>query len=197
MHIAQDFRGFDYSMASVLIGALLGGLCLSLLGAFTSRRIYEDVAARQDASIRVGAICGLSAPILYLIFSLMGLAYDLSGAETLSLVLSTFVIVSIFHLLFDCIRFFAKRKEWMVWMIALGVLYIHSGASSGYVEMNLLVAPLIWISSAAILEVVYRLFEKLDLAILASKALQVVLLCLLGYLTWTVFHGDVQIQVWR
>ena len=199
LHIAQDFRTLDYSIASVSIGALLGGLSLSLVGAFTSRRLHDEVAARQDASIRVGSICGLSAPILYLIFSQMGLAYDLSGAETLSLVLSTFVVVSLFYLLLDCIKFFSRRKEWTIWMIALGVLYIHSSMNSLFAPLIWIVileAFLTWIPSAVILEALYRLFEKLNIAIMPRKTLQVVLLCLLGYLTWAISHGDVYTGAW-
>ena len=191
LHIAQDFRTLDYSMISVLIGALLGGLSLGLVGAFTSRWSYKHVATMQDASIRAGAVCGLSAPVLQLVLERLGMAYDLGATETLSLVFWTFVIVALCHLLLGGIRFFAARKEWLVWMIALGELQAHSGIMSYAIGPDeylaaVLVLPLFWIPSGIGLELIFRLFDSLDISIVQKRAFQAAMLLLVGYITWIV-----------
>ena len=190
LHIVQEYRTFDYSTASVLVGALLGGLALSIVGAVTSRRTFKSVAKIQDASIRAGAVCGLSTPILQLVFERLGLANDLTSIETLSLAFSTFVIVAICYLLLGSIRFFAKRREWIVWMVALAELQAHNiyYDDIGYL-INVLGVPLIWMPSAFGLEILFRLFDNLDIPIVLRRTLQAVLLFLAGYLTWTVL-GD-------
>ena len=194
LHIAQDFRTLDYSMASVLIGALLGGFSLGLVGAFSSRRSYKSVATMQDASIRAGAVCGLSAPVLQLVFARLGIAYDFPAGGTLSLVFWTFVIVALFHLLLGGIRFFAARKEWLVYMIALGELQAHSGAmryTNGPDEYlaAALMMPLLWIPSGIGLELIFRLFDSLNLSIVQKRYLQAAILLLVGYITWIVLGG--------
>ena len=191
IHIAQDFRTLDYSMASVLIAALLGGLSLGLVGAFSSRQSYNSVATMQDASIRAGAVCGLSAPILQLVFEQLGLVNALTPIETLSLAFSTFIIVAVYYSLFGTIRFFEKRREWIIWMVALGELQAHSIHNYDRIEyfISVLGFPLIWMPSAFGLEILLRLFDNLDIPIVFKKTLQAVLLLLSGYLTWTVLDG--------
>ena len=177
LHFAQDFRTLDVSVTSVLFGAFLGSLLLGGVGAFVSRRMYEAVAAMQDASIRVGAICGLFTPVLQLVFERLGLANDLNSIETLSLAVSTFVIVAIYYLLLGSIRFFAKRRMWVVWLIALGELHAHAIASidsDSILEYTaaVIVFPLMWMPSAFILELVFRLFDNLESPIMLKRFLQ-------------------------
>ena len=194
LHIAQDFRTLDYSMASVLIGALLGGLSLSLVGAFASRRSYKSVAKIQDASIRVAAICALSAPILQLAFEGFGLANALTPIETLSLAFYTLIIVAVSYFLLGSIRFLQKRRDWIIWMIAFGEIQAHNIVKQWSYDgvdyiLSVLVTPLLWMPSAFGLEILLRLFDNLDIPILLKRTLQAVLLLLAGYLTWTVLSG--------
>ena len=192
LHIAQHFRTLDVSVTSVLFSAFWGSLLLGGVGAFVSRRMHEAVAAMQDSSVRFGAICGLCTPVLQLVFARLGLANDLNSIETLSLAFSTFVIVAIYYLLLGGISFFAKRREWVVWLLALGELHAHAIASidsDSILEYTaaVIVFPLMWMPSAVILELVFRLFDNLESPILLRRFLQSVLLGLVGYLTWTVF----------
>ena len=191
LQFSQDFRTLDVSVTSILFGALLGSLFLGGAGAFVSRRMHETVAAMQDASIRVGAICGLSAPVLQLVFERLGLANDLDTIETLTLAFSTFVIVAIYHLLLDSIKFFANRKEWIIWLFALGELQAHSIVSRYNYDGTdsvaaLLATPLLWMPSAFALETLFRMFDKLDTPIVLRRLLQAAFLGLVAYLTWTV-----------
>ena len=195
LHISQGLRTMDDSVASVLFGTLIGGLTLAGVGAIMSRRTHETVAAMQDASVRIGAICGLSAPVLQLVFERLGLANSLDPIETLSLAFSTFVIVALSYMLLGSIRFFAKRKHWIVWMITLGELHAHaivSVDSDSVLEYTaaVIVFPLIWMPSAFILELVFRLFDNLDSPIMLRRFLQTVLLGLVGYLTWIVISNQ-------
>ena len=124
-------------------------------------------------------------------FERLGLANDLDTIETLTLAFSTFVIVPIYHLLLDSIKFFANRKEWIIWLFALGELQAHSIVSRYNYDGTdsvaaLLATPLLWMPSAFALETLFRMFDKLDTPIVLRRLLQAAFLGLVAYLTWTV-----------
>ena len=191
LHITQDFRTLDYSMGSVLIAALLGGLGLSLVGAYTSGRSYKSVAKIQDASIRVAVVCGLSAPILQWMVSRLGLTENLDSPAILNLAFFTFVVVAIYYIFLDSIRFFMNRKNWIIWLITLGELQAHSVYTVSNLQYLIVVfaTPLVWIPSAFGLEILYRRFDNMDIPIILKTIFQVVMLLMVGYLTWIIL-GD-------
>lgn len=193
LHFAQDFRTLNVSVTSVLFGATLGGLLLGGIGVFASRRMHDEVAARQDASIRVGLITGLAAPMLQLVLQELGAARVLDAGSLLSLFVSTFIITAVFRSLLGSIAFFAKEKDWIVWLFALGELLAHSvaedNASSPSEYLALLtIIPLFWIPSALFLTLAFRLFESSqnDAWAISGTMFRAVLVGMIGILTWLV-----------
>ena len=195
MHIAQDFRTLDYSIASVLIGALFGALSLSLLGAFTSRRSFQ-IGRHVTRCFNENGRQFAGYPLLFLqlVFERFGLANALTPIETLSLAFYTLIIVAVSYFLLGSIRFLQKRRDWIIWMIAFGEIQAHNIVKQWSYDgvdyiLSVLVTPLLWMPSAFGLEILLRLFDNLDIPILLKRTLQAVLLLLAGYLTWTVLSG--------
>ena len=197
LHITQEIRTVDVSVGSVLLATFVGGLVFGSVGAFMSRRMHESVARMQDASIRIGAIFGLSAPIIYFVLERLELADDLTPMATFGLALFTFAIAGLFHLLLDNkIQFLAERKEWIVCMIALGALQGYSIANYYGDGLYLALVPLYWIPSSLSLIILFRLFDKQGYPLAPRMTLQVVLLFLVAYLTWIFIMGGFGIETW-
>ena len=193
LHFAQDFRTLDVSAISVLFGATLGGLLLGGVGVFASRRMHDAVATRQDASIRVGLVAGLAAPILQLVLQELGIARVLDAEWMLSLFVWTFIVTAVVYLLLGSIAFFAKQKDWIIWLFALGELLAHSvaedNASSPSEYFALLtIIPLFWIPSALLLTLAFRLFESSqnDASTISGAMFRTALVGMIGILTWLV-----------
>ena len=195
LHFVQGWRTPDVSVVATAVSASLGSVVFGALGALVSRRQHKEVAEKQDDALRVSAICGLSAPVLQFILEKLGLARQLDPFATLSLVFATIVIVALSYVFFEFVRFFARRRNWHIWMIALGELHAHSFlAEEGFSSFSeyaatVIIFPIFWMPSAIGLELLFRLFDKSNVPTTLGRAVRAVLLGLVAFFTWMVFFG--------
>ena len=185
----------DAGLPASAVAVVLCGLAFGAVGAIASRRQQKDIADKQNASIRAGALCGLCAPLLQLLISRTGVASDLEGAETLALVFVTFFVVAIYYWVLGSITYFANRKQWIIWIFSLGVLLAFDVALGNYRSVpywlefpvvTLFVVPLFWIPSAVGLEILYRRIDNIDISILWKTTLYAAFIFLVGYGTYIV-----------
>ena len=184
------------SVGTIVVGTALCSFVFGAFGAFARRRMHQEFAARQDASIRVGFVAGLAAPILQLVLQQLGAANDLDGPQMLSLVFCSFVVVAVFHSFLGNIGLFAKHKSWIVWLFVPGELLAHSILvqgdgfvdssfyNDGYVAavyvFNVIALPLLWIPSALILTLALGFFDKQESWVVSGTVLRPALLLMVG-----------------
>ena len=201
-------RTINESIGMIVVGTALCSLVFGVFGAISRRRTRLEFAARQDESIRVGLVAGLAAPILQLVLEQLGAANDFGGAEMLIVAFLSFVIVAVFHSLLGSIAFFAKRKDWIVWLFVPGVLLAHSivghevpffdsilnsyyyGYDFAIYLFNVMVLTLFWAPSALIFTLTLGFFDKRNIGVDSGTVLPLALLAMVGTLTWIAL-GDI------